>query len=372
MSIPSSSASVDDDAEQLAGRPAAPRARAAAAACSRRGRARSAPRARRGRARSSSSCAKLRHQLDGLARLHEHDRARALAHELGEQVGRLGQRRAPRGELLVDDRRVPHRDRALGARERRRGRPRVMSSSPVSRSASSPGLAIVRRREQEARRRAVGVADPPQPPQHVGDVRAEHAAVDVRLVDHDHREVGEEVAPRVVVGQDPEVQHVGVGEDDVRPPPDRRPLLARRVAVVDRRARARSTPSACSARAWSWASAFVGYRYSARARGVAAQHVERRQVEAQRLAGRGAGGDDRRPRPRRVQRLGLVAPTASRSRAPRSASATVGCSSSGIAASSRRPGVLRRLHDEPLVLASRPAGAASQGSMSRTIATLPC
>ena len=33
----------------------------------------------------------LRHQLDGLARLHEHDRARALGDELGQQVGGLGE-----------------------------------------------------------------------------------------------------------------------------------------------------------------------------------------------------------------------------------------------------------------------------------------
>ena len=39
--------------------------------------------------------------------------------------------------------------------------------------------------EQEARLGPVGGGDPPQPPQHVGHVRAEHAAVDVRLVDDD-------------------------------------------------------------------------------------------------------------------------------------------------------------------------------------------
>ena len=36
----------------------------------------------------------LRHQLDRLARLHEHDRARALRDELGQQVGGLGERRS--------------------------------------------------------------------------------------------------------------------------------------------------------------------------------------------------------------------------------------------------------------------------------------
>ena len=106
------------------------------------------------------------------------------------------------------------------------------------------GVGDRRAREQEARLGAVGVGDPPQPAQHVGHVRAEDAAVDVRLVDDDHREVGEEVAPAAVVGQDPHVQHVGVGEDEVRAPADLRALLARRVAVVDRGAHLLGQPEA--------------------------------------------------------------------------------------------------------------------------------
>ena len=74
-------------------------------------------------------------------------------------------------------------------------------------------------------------------------------------------------APRLVVGQDPHVQHVRVGEDQVRVAPDRRARLARRVAVVDRRAAGRAAAARASARAWSCASALVGYRYSARASG---------------------------------------------------------------------------------------------------------
>jgi hypothetical protein len=69
---------------------AAARARAVAAACSPRGRERSARPARRGpcpRARSGE----LRHQLDRLARLHEHDRARVLRDELG-RAGRRPRR----------------------------------------------------------------------------------------------------------------------------------------------------------------------------------------------------------------------------------------------------------------------------------------
>ena len=46
-------------------------------------------------------------------------------------------------------------------------------------------------------------------------------------------------------------------------------LGARRVAVVDRRADLLVQAEPCSERAWSWASALVGYRYSARAVGSA-------------------------------------------------------------------------------------------------------
>ena len=52
-----------------------------------------------------------------------------------------------------------------------------------------------RRGEQEARLGAVGGRDPAQAAQHVGDVRAEHAAVHVRLVDDDEREVARTAPP---------------------------------------------------------------------------------------------------------------------------------------------------------------------------------
>ena len=91
-----------------------------------------------------------------------------------------------------------------------------------------------RAREQEARVAAVGAREPPQAAQHVRHVRAEHAAVDVRLVDHDPGEVGEHVAPGAVVRQHAHVEHVRVREDQVRALADGAALLARRVAVVDR------------------------------------------------------------------------------------------------------------------------------------------
>src|SRR5207253_3110471 len=82
---------------------------------------------------------------------------------------------------------------------------------------------------------------PPQAPQDVGDVRAEDAAVDVRLVDDDEAEVVEEVAPEVVAREDADVEHVRVREHEIRPAADLASPLGRRVSVVARPASASRT-----------------------------------------------------------------------------------------------------------------------------------
>ena len=137
-------------------------------------------------------------------------------------------------------------------------------------------------------------------------MRAEHAAVDVRLVDDDDGEVREHVRPRVVVREDPDVEHVGVREDEVRAPADGGALLARRVAVVDRGAHLLAQPERGDRAGLVLRERLRGVEVDRARLRVAAEHVERRQVEAQRLAGRRAGGDDRRAVPRALQRLGLV------------------------------------------------------------------
>ena len=92
-----------------------------------------------------------------------------------------------------------------------------------------------RRCEQELRRRADRRADAAQTADHVGDVRAEHAPVDVCLVDHDMRQVREHVAPPVGVRADADVQHVGVRQQQVRVPARHRAGRVVGVAVVQRR-----------------------------------------------------------------------------------------------------------------------------------------
>ena len=247
----------------------------------------------------------LRDELDALARLDEADRARAPAHEGGEDRRGLRERRGPLAERLVLQRRVPHRDLA----RRARGAVAVHERDLVQAGQALGELDRVgdrRAGEQDARLGPVRSGDAPQAPQDVRDVRAEHAAVHVRLVDDDDREVREHVRPRVVVGEDPDVEHVGVREDEVRAPPDRGALVARRVAVVDRGAHALAEPELGDRARLVLRQRLRRVQVDRARLGVAAEHVERREVEAQRLARRGAGRDDRRAVPRALQRLGLV------------------------------------------------------------------
>ena len=102
---------------------------------------------------------------------------------------------------------------------------RLMSGRPVSFCGELDRVGDRRAGEQEAGLRAVDRGRAAQSAQDVGDVRAEDATVDVSLVDHDEREVREQVTPARVVGQDPDVEHVGVGDHEVRAAADRGALL---------------------------------------------------------------------------------------------------------------------------------------------------
>jgi hypothetical protein len=75
-------------------------------------------------------------------------------------------------------------------------------------------------------------ADAAQPPQHVGQVAAEHAAIRVQLVDDNELQVLEQLGPSRVVRKDPRVNHVGVAEHDVRAAANGATRVGRRIAVV--------------------------------------------------------------------------------------------------------------------------------------------
>ena len=242
-------------------------------------------------------------QLDAAARAQEADRSRLRLHQVGQQVGRLAERGSARARALVHQRRVPHRDPALGPRcAVARHQPHLVADQPLG---QLDGVGDRGAGQHEPRLGAVGQRQPAQAAQHVGHVRAEHAAVGVGLVDHHPGQVGQQVAPVGVVGQRAHVQHVGVGQDQVGARADGAPLLLRRVAVVDR------GPQVGQAQRVQRPRLVLGQRLGGveveRARrALAAERVQHRQVEGQRLAARRARGHDRVALVGRGQRVGLV------------------------------------------------------------------
>jgi hypothetical protein len=210
-----------------------------------------------------------------------------------------------RAERLVGRRGVPHADPLIGGR-----RAVVVDQAHVLQAGQAlgelDGVGDRGRSQEEARLGAVGPRDSPQAAEHVGDVRAEDSAVDVRLVDDDDGEVREHVGPGGVVGEDADVEHVGVGEHDVGVAAEESARLARGVAVVDRR-----TDSLAQAEGGERARLILSQglgriQVESAGAGIAAEDVERRQVEAHRLAGCGPRRDDRGRLPRGVDGVRLV------------------------------------------------------------------
>ena len=88
-------------------------------------------------------------------------------------------------------------------------------------------------------------------------MRAVDAPEGVELVDARRSAAGEEVGPAPVEGEDPGVEHVGIGEHDVGMAAGPRPLVRPAVAVVGDRGEAGDVRTATT-RSWSWARALVG------------------------------------------------------------------------------------------------------------------
>ncbi len=94
------------------------------------------------------------------------------------------------------------------------------------------GIGDRRGRENELRVPAVKSRDALEPAQHVGQMAAENAAIHVQLIDHDIAQIFEQARPLRVVRQDPAVQHVRIGKDDVSLLADGSPRIGRSVAVI--------------------------------------------------------------------------------------------------------------------------------------------
>ena len=133
-------------------------------------------------------------------------------------------------ELAVDDRRVVDDDHPFAS-----GRAVVIDKRHLIADQRGGELRRVgdgRRAEDEGWVAAVELAYSPQPPEDVGQVASENAAVGVQLIDDHVVEALEELHPFGVVGEDRGVQHVRVGEDDVPGGTHRPAGVGGRVAVV--------------------------------------------------------------------------------------------------------------------------------------------
>ena len=171
-------------------------------------------------------------QLDPAAAAQEANRPQPAPDELRHELCGLGEHRAAPHRLRVDHGRVPHRDAPPGARG-------AVAPDDRERNAGEPLGELDRvgdrgRGEHESRVGPVDARHAPQAAEDVCDVRAEDAAVGVRFVDHHPPQPGEHLAPAAVVRQNAHVQHVRVRQDEVGASADRRAVIPRRVAVVDR------------------------------------------------------------------------------------------------------------------------------------------
>ena len=149
-------------------------------------------------------------------------------------------------------------------------------------------------------------ADPPQPSQDVGHIASEHSPVGVHIVDDHVVQVTEEVRPAIVLREDPQVQHVRIGEDDLRLLANRSALRGGRIAVVCA-PRKVGQPKLGEPIGLILGQGF-GRKEIQRTRIlIVRQRFQHGQVIAQRLSARGGRDDDHvRASARRGHRLDLV------------------------------------------------------------------
>src|SRR5580704_1544637 len=100
------------------------------------------------------------------------------------------------------------------------------------------GIRNRRRTANELRITAVKIRNPPDPPQHVTQMAAEHAAIGVKLVNHDVAKIFEKARPTRVVRQNAGMQHVRIREHHVTLFADGFARVGGRVAVISKDAEA--------------------------------------------------------------------------------------------------------------------------------------
>ena len=252
-------------------------------------------------------------QLDRAARAPEDDGLDVVSQQVLRQAHALLQRAAADAQFGVHHRRVVDKERAWAARCPVLVDQRYRRGDQALRQLLRIGDGS--RGQDELRLRAVEMGDALQAAQHVGDVRAEHTPVDVRLVDDHKTQVVEEFDPAGVVRQQTDVQHIRVAEQQAGLAAHRRAGVGGRIAVVDaqrrsgkpRFGRAERMQQAAQSSCLVLRQRFGRKKVERPGLGVAQQAVEHRQVVAQRLTAGGAGDDhDILPGLSFFQAVGLV------------------------------------------------------------------
>ena len=167
--------------------------------------------------------------LDHRARLREHQGLEAGAdRQAGDAVG-LRTRRGTQAQVGVHHRRIPQQQVLFARRRARFGD--GLDGRFHQRFGMLLRVANRRRAQDELRVGTVERTHALEPTNHVGQVRAEHAAVGVHFVDDHVAQVFEELRPLGVMRKDGLVQHVGVGHHQVGVQADGLAGVAGRVAV---------------------------------------------------------------------------------------------------------------------------------------------
>ena len=115
------------------------------------------------------------------------------------------------------------------------GRPLLPHQHPAQQIARQfLRVADRRRAENNIGAGSVAGADPVQAAEKLADMRSEHAAIGMRLIHNHQRERREERRPLLMEGQNRQMQHLRVGDQDIgRVLADLAPKMIGRVAVID-------------------------------------------------------------------------------------------------------------------------------------------
>ena len=173
-------------------------------------------------------------QLDHLPTRGKADHALIVDHQLGHEADRVLDPRGASPRRLVEQARIPQRNIAAWRRRTIGIDNRDCTARQLPKRLGR--VANGGRREQQLGRGAVERSAAAQASNHVRDVAAKDAAIDVSLVDDDRAEARQPLIPALMVRADADVDHVGITEDEIRLDASAAATRGIRIAVDQRHA----------------------------------------------------------------------------------------------------------------------------------------